>query len=397
MLQPTAPALHHRALPGAAAARKRLRLLALPAILVLLAGACASPATSSGGANLAPATGAPGPSSAAPSGAASATGSAPAASPGATVASAGPATLAHLTIGLGYIPSIQFAQFYLAQQAGYYRDAGLDVTFENKVDPDLVVLVAQGALDAGIADGTSVIPAVSQGIPIRYVATIYGTFPNIVFAKASSGITTAADLKGKRIGTPCKCGSSWIMLQALLGSAHLSTSDVQIVEYPDYSQEAAVYRGAVDAATGYTNNEPLQLESQGQQVTELHVDQAVPLPGPGLIASTSTIAAKGGALRAFIAATVRAMEAIRTDPQAGFNATLKVVPELGSQQALQMRILQATIATWRSPYTDVHGLGAIDPAAWQASVTFMSSLPDHPVARPITVEQLVDPSLLPGG
>jgi NitT/TauT family transport system substrate-binding protein len=381
--------------PRARTARRWIRLLALPAIVALLAGACGSTATSPASANPATATAAPSASSAGPSGAPSASGSAGLSSAGASIASTGPATLTHLTIGLGYIPSIQFAQFYLAQQAGYYRDAGLDVTFENKVDPDLVVLVAQGALDAGIADGTSVIPAVSQGIPIRYVATIYGTFPNIVFAKASSGITTAADLKGKRIGTPCKCGSSWIMLQALLGSAHLSTSDVQVVEYPDYSQEAAVYRGAVDAATGYTNNEPLQLESQGQPVTELHVDQAVPLPGPGLIASTATIAAKGSALRAFIAATLRAMGAIQADPQVGFNATLKVVPELASQQALQMRILEATIATWRSPYTDAHGLGAIDPAAWQASLTFMSSLPDHPVAKPVTVEQLVDPSLLP--
>ena len=36
-----------------------------------------------------------------------------------------------LTVGLGYIPSVQFAQFYRAQQQGYYRDAGLDVTFQN--------------------------------------------------------------------------------------------------------------------------------------------------------------------------------------------------------------------------------------------------------------------------
>jgi NitT/TauT family transport system substrate-binding protein len=377
------------------ALRGRLRLLAVPAVLALVAGACASPAASPTG-SVAPV----GPSAAASAGAPSTpTVGSPVPSSGGAAASspAGSGPLTHLTIGLGYIPSVQFAQFYLAQQAGYYRDAGLDVTFENKVDPDLVVLVAQGALDAGIADGTSVIPAVSQGIPIKYVATIYGTFPNIVFAKASSGITSAADLKGKRIGTPCKCGSSWIMLQALLGSAHLSTGDVQVVEYPDYSQEAAVYRGAVDAATGYTNNEPLQLQSQGQPVTELHVDQAVPLPGPGLIASTATIAGKGAALRAFIAATLHAMRDIAADPQKGFDASVKVVPALASQQALQLAILKATIATWSSPYTNAHGLGAIDPAAWQASLTFMSGLPDHLVAKPLTVDQLIDTSLLPAG
>ena len=43
-----------------------------------------------------------------------------------------------LTVGLGFIPSVQFAPFYLADQAGYYEEAGLDVTFQNKIDPDLV-------------------------------------------------------------------------------------------------------------------------------------------------------------------------------------------------------------------------------------------------------------------
>jgi len=349
------------------------------ATVALLVAACSSP--------VAPASGA----------ATSPRGSGGQSAVGGPSAAGGSGALTHLTIGLGYIPSIQFAQFYLAQQAGYYRDEGLDVTFENKVDPDLVVLVGQGALDAGISDGTSVIPAVSQGIPIRYVATVYGTFPNIVFARASSGIATASDLKGKRIGTPCKCGSSWIMLEALLFSAGLSTTDVHVVEYPDYSQEAAVARGAVDAATGYTNNEPLQLQSQGQAVTVLHVDQAVPLPGPGLISSTATIASKGPALRAFISATLHAMADIVADPQKGLDATIKQVPELASQQALQMSILKATIATWSSLYTDAHGLGAIDQAAWQASLTFMSSLPDHLVPNAVTVGQLIDPILLPGG
>ena len=72
-----------------------------------------------------------------------------------------------LTVGLGYIPSVQFAQFYLADQAGYYAAEGLEVTFQNEIDANLVPKVGQGQVDIGISDGTSVIPAVSQGIPIK--------------------------------------------------------------------------------------------------------------------------------------------------------------------------------------------------------------------------------------
>jgi putative riboflavin transport system substrate-binding protein len=301
-----------------------------------------------------------------------------------------------LTVGLGYIPSVQFAQFYLAQQAGYYRDAGLQVTFQNKIDPDLVTLVGQGTIDVGISDGTSVIPAVSQGIPVRYVATIYAQFPNVVYAKQASGIRTAADLRDRKLATPGKYGSSWIMLQALLSSAGLKPSDLDIQLYPDFGQGAALAQGAVAAATGFINNEPVQLELSGTPTTVLRVDQAVPLPGNGLIAGTTAIRNKATRLRAFIAATLRAMHEIEADPKKGLDAAVTAVPALSQDRRTQLAILKATIGTWSNDYTTAHGAGAIDQAAWAKTVTFMAGLSDSPISgAPPSVPQLIDMSLLP--
>ena len=73
------------------------------------------------------------------------------------------------------------------------------------------------------------------------------------------------------------------MLQALLGSAGLTTDDVEIVEYPDFTQAAAVEQGAVDAATGFANNEPVQLELHGDDGRRPARSTTItPLPGPGL-------------------------------------------------------------------------------------------------------------------
>jgi NitT/TauT family transport system substrate-binding protein len=332
--------------------------------------ASASAATSASPASSAPA------SAVVPSGAASSPSAAPVA----------------LTVGLGYIPSVQFAQFYLAQEAGYYAAAGLDVTLQNETDPNLITKVGQGAVDIGEGDGTSVIPAVSQGIPVVYTATIYGTFPSIVIAKAGSGITTAADLKGKRIGIPGKYGSSWIMLQALLKSAGLTTSDVTIVEFPDYGQATALQQGAVDAATGFTNNEPIQLKQAGIDTVTLAVDNVTPLPGPGLVTGTATLASKRDALAAFTKATLQAMDEIAADPNKGLQASYKVVPDLAKDPALQAQILDATIATWKNTRTNAP-YGAIDTAGWQQSLDFMTTL--GLVPNPVTVDKLVDSSLLP--
>jgi NitT/TauT family transport system substrate-binding protein len=271
----------------------------------------------------------------------------------------------------------------------------LEVEFQNKVDPDLITLVGQGAIDVGIGDGTSVIPAVSQGIPIKYIATIYGQFPNVVFAKASSRITTAADLKGKKIGTPGRYGSGWIMLQALLGSAGLTTNDVTIVEYPDYTQRAAVEQGAVDAATGFSNNEPVQLELDGSKAVVLHIDAITPLPGPGLIAATATLDSKHDAIAGFVAATLRAMNEIKLDPSTGLDAAIAAVPELASARDAQMAILSATIESWSGPTQLANGLGAIDRDGWTQSIAYLTSLGLAPKA--VTVDDLVDDGLLPVG
>jgi len=311
-----------------------------------------------------------------------------------TGSSAGPV---NLVVGLGYIPNVQFAQFYLAQQAGYYRDAGLKVELQNKTDPELVTLVGQGAVDVGISDGTSVIPAVSQGIPIRYVFTVFAQFPNVVFSKTASGIATTAALRGRKIGIPGKFGSSWIQLEALLAGAGLTTADVQLVLFPDFGQLAALQQGAVDAATGYANNEPVQMALGGETATVLALPPASQLPGPGLIVAASALnGPKKDALRAFVAATQRAMRDIEADPEKGVDAAIAQVPALGSARAAQLAVLQATIALWESDYTRANGLGAVDPALWDRSIAFMAGLPDKLLAKPVSVADCTSTALLPG-
>jgi NitT/TauT family transport system substrate-binding protein len=366
------------------------RLLATFGVVTLLLAACgssSSPGQCAGGGAGAPSPACGSPSLTAPSQSASVTAAPSSAAP------SGPAT--KLVVGLGYIPSIQFAPFYLAQTDGSYAAAGLDVEFQNKIDPDLITLVGQGSIDVGIADGTSVIPAVSQAIPVRYVATIYGKFPSIVFAKASSGIKTAADLKGKKLGIPGKYGSSWIMLQALLSSVGLTPDDLTIVEYPDFGQGAAVASGAVDAATGFDNNEPIQLQLSGVPTTVLTVDDFLALPGPGLISSVNTLAAKHDAIAAFVAVTLKAMQTIQATPSAGLGASIKVVPDLATAKDTQTAILAATIDAWSGRIQVAQGLGALDPESWTKSIGYMTDL--KLVPNPITVDDVLQTGLLPTG
>ena len=126
--------------------------------------------------------------------------------------------------------------------------------------------------------------------------------------------------------------------------------------------------------------------------TILSVDAITPLPGPGLVTGTATLAAKHDALAAFTKATLAAMDQIAADPQKGLDATYAAVPELAQNKPLQAQILAATIATWKNTRTNAP-YGAIDTAGWQQSLDFMTGL--GLVPNPVRVSQLVDSSLLP--
>ena len=119
------------------------------------------------------------------------------------------------------------------------------------------------------------------------------------------------------------------------------------------------------------------------------------MPGPGLVAGRDTLERKGEALRAFTAATVRAMEDIMADPQLGLEATFARVPELAADPETQLAILEATIDAWTSDYTAEHGLGSVDRAAWESGLEIMSSLPDSVVSDELTVDDLVTDALRP--
>ncbi|MGH2382283.1 MAG: ABC transporter substrate-binding protein, partial [Candidatus Limnocylindria bacterium] len=121
-----------------------------------------------------------------------------------------------VTLALGYRPDVQFAPFYVAQREGFYADAGLDVSIEHHPAPDVQRLVADGQAELGVADATDVMIARTSGIPIRYVSTLYQSFPVALIGEAADVPTDPAGLAGMSIGTPGKFGSSWHALLALL-------------------------------------------------------------------------------------------------------------------------------------------------------------------------------------
>jgi NitT/TauT family transport system substrate-binding protein len=269
---------------------------------------------------------------------------------------------------LGFRPDVQFAPFYLAQQAGYFADAGLDVTIEFKESADLILLVADGQAEFGVADATDVMISRTAGIPVTYISTLYERFPVALIGPSGTVPSDPAELAGTRIGTPGQFGSSWHALLALLDAGGLGPDDVTIRTYPQFNQVDGLLRGDVDLITGFRNNEPLRVELEGMAVELLTVDEVAPLPGPGLIIGDDLLGSDPALAAEFARAIQRAVAAIAAAPEVGFDAAAEAVPAIGEERETALSVLEATIPLWSTSG------GRIDQAAWESGYETMVRL-----------------------
>ena len=276
-----------------------------------------------------------------------------------------------VTLLLGFRPDVQFAPFYVAQQEGHFAAAGLEVEIRHEQAPDVQRLVADGQAEFGVADATDVMIARTSGIPIRYISTLFQSFPVALIGAAEDVPAEPAGLEGRTIGTPGQFGSSWHALLALLDAGGLTADDVTIREYPQFNQVDGLSNGDVELITGFRNNEPLRFEARGNDAGLLTVDEFAPLPGPGMIVGDDLLADDPELVRAFVAAVATAQADVIADPDLGFAAAEEAVPTIAEDPEVARAVLDATVELWEG---DGFANGAIDVELWETGYATMQRL-----------------------
>jgi putative hydroxymethylpyrimidine transport system substrate-binding protein len=177
---------------------------------------------------------------------------------------ASPATAAEkLTLLLDWFVNPDHAPILVAEQRGYFEDAGLDVEIIAPADPnDPPKLVAAGQADIGIGYQPQLHVQVDQGLPLTRIGTLVATPLNALVVKADGPIESIADLKGRKVGFSVG-GFESALLGAMLTAHGLTLDDVELVNV-NFALSPALLSGQVDAVIGaYRNFELNQLELEG--------------------------------------------------------------------------------------------------------------------------------------
>jgi NitT/TauT family transport system substrate-binding protein len=89
--------------------------------------------------------------------------------PGSSEAEATGAAMTPVKLGVGYIPNVQFAVFYVGIEKGFYAGEGIDLALDYGFENDYLKLVGTNELQFMVGSGDQVVLGQAQGLPVRYV------------------------------------------------------------------------------------------------------------------------------------------------------------------------------------------------------------------------------------
>jgi NitT/TauT family transport system substrate-binding protein len=258
------------------------------------------------------------------------------------------------------------AYYYVALERGYYRQAGLDVSFvRGNGSADAIRKVGAGAAQVGFADaGSLVLARANDGVPVRMVAVVYAAPPHAIYATEDGNIRKPQDLVGRRIADSAGSANA-VLFGAYAKAAGFDRSRVTWQVADGAALPVLLATGRAEAVGQFTVGEPLLavVVAPKKLVRLAYRDVGLDYYGNGIIASEALIAKEPDTVRRFVAATLRGMADAFADPAMAGRTIARyqqqIKPEIGAAEIEQVRALAVDAA---------RQLGAIDPAKIAATV-----------------------------
>jgi ABC-type nitrate/sulfonate/bicarbonate transport system substrate-binding protein len=232
---------------------------------------------------------------------------------------------------LSWIKNVEFAGQYIADQEGYYTDAGFSRVNLIAGGPNVTqdAVVASGRALVGISAPDITGSAIVEGAPLVAVAALFQKNPFCVMSLADSPITSVEDLAGKSIGVQSVNEPVW--------NAFLAANDIDpdsIDKVPAQFDPQPLANGEVDGWFSFVTNEPNLLRVQGIETeTLLLADHNYPLVSQIYVVRRDTLESERDKIKAFLGADIKGWHDSLADPERGAELA---VNEYGSDLGLEV-------------------------------------------------------------
>jgi NitT/TauT family transport system substrate-binding protein len=289
--------------------------------------------------------------------------------------------------------------FFLAQDRGYFRQQGLDVSFDQGNGSGAAVpQVANGAYDMGFGDINALIELAAKKpdeAPVG-VYMIYNRPPFTIAVKSDSPIKSPADFPGHKFGGPANDGALKLF-PALCTTTRIDCSKVEITNMQPSLREQMLMQGQVDGIFGYVNTIRFSAKLSGidpdKQLRFIRYDEyGMDLYSNAIIVSRKFVKEHPEAVKGFLQALNHGIKDAIADPKAAVEAVAAREPLIKPE--IERARIDATMAEEMShPEIAKIGLGDVSDERMTKAIDMLVKAKELP--RTPALGEVFDRSFLP--
>lgn len=278
--------------------------------------------------------------------------------------------LTEITFVLDWTPNTNHTGLYVAQEKGYFEDAGLKVNIVQPPEDGATNMVASGQAQFGI-DFQDYLPPVftsEEKVPVVAVAAILQHNTSGIISLKEDGIDSPKGLEGKNYAT-WDLPIEKAMMKNIVEADGGDFSKVNLI--PEYVEnEPAALQQDIDAIWVYYAWAGISCKQAGLDTNMIYFKDITPefdYYSPVIITNSDWAEKNPDVAKAFLEATKKGYEDAIADPAGAADILCKQVPELDKELVKESQ-------EWISSQykADVDRWGYIDQARWDAFFKWLS-------------------------
>jgi putative hydroxymethylpyrimidine transport system substrate-binding protein len=236
-----------------------------------------------------------------------------------------------ITLLLDWFVNPDHGPIIIAEEKGYFKDAGLDVEVIAPADPaDPPKLVAAGRAELAISYQPQLHLQVAEGLPLVRVGTLVATPLNCLLVLEDGPVKSIADLRGGKVGFSV-AGVEEALLTTILERNGVGLDEIDLVNV-NWSLSPALMSGQVDAVIGaFRNFELNQMDIEGVKGRCFYLEEEGLPAYDELIYIANRDSMNKDVIRRFLQATELATQYIINHPQESWDIFKSTAKELDDE------------------------------------------------------------------
>lgn len=270
---------------------------------------------------------------------------------------------AKVTFCLDYTPNTNHTGIYVAQERGYFADAGLEVEIVQPAEDTAEAMIGSGQAQLGVSYQDYIANALSSANPlgIRAVAAIIQHNTSGIMSRKEDGITSAKGMEDHVYATwdmPVEQATIKQVVEADGGDY----SKVKMVPYTVDDEVSGLKASMFDTVWVYEGWAVQNATVQDYPVNYfsfISMDDVFDFYTPVIAANDDFCASNPDVVRAFVAAAKKGYEDAVSDPAGAADILCAAVPELDAELVRQSQSFLAD-----QYVADADSWGVIDKDRW---------------------------------